>query len=230
MSGGIALGDGVTSRADSLEDKEEQHANTRGDKKDPSSDPFDEEGSSNSPRQIPNLEDTIDEELDGCIGDTDSLEHFGEVVRDETITGPLGKPSDGENDRQTLTITGGPDQGRPTNGCSNSPVEIDCGLDFFVLVLNEGVLFVTVGVVVSQEAEGIRIPTLADQPTRRFGAEPKKTKLEDGGDTLEGGWDPPRPRGVDLESTEGTPSGNDSTGVPEGVVEGAQRGAVGRIG
>jgi hypothetical protein len=109
-------------------------------------------------------------------------------------------------------------------------VEIDGGLDFFVLVLNERILFITIGVIVSQDMESLGIPALANQPTRGFGAEPEETKLEDGGDTLEGGWNPPGPRGVELESTEGTPSGNDSTGVPEGVVEGSQRSTVGGIG
>ena len=96
--------------------------------------------------------------------------------------------------------------------------------------MNERVPFVTVGVVVGQDVESIRIPTLANQPTRGFRAEPKKPKLEDGGNTLECGRNPPRPRRVNLESTKGTPSGDDSTGVPEGVVEGTQSGTVGGIG
>ena len=84
--------------------------------------------------------------------------------------------------------------------------------------------------VVGQETESIGIPALADQPAGRFGAEPEETELEDGGNTLEGGWNPPRPGGVDLEGTERAPSGNDRACVPQGVVEGTQRGAVGGIG
>jgi len=54
--------------------------------------------------------------------------------------------------------------------------------------------------------------------------------LEDGGDGLNGGRNPPRPRGIDLESTEGTPSGDDRTRIPEGVVERGQRSTVRRVG
>lgn len=77
--------------------------------------------------------------------------------------------------------------------------------------------------------ESIGVPALAHQPTRRFWAEPEKTELEDGRDTLEGGWDPPSPRGIDLERAKSTPCSNNGTGVPEGVVKGSQRSAVGGI-
>jgi len=56
------------------------------------------------------------------------------------------------------------------NGGCDAPVEIDCGLDFFVLVSNKGILFVTVGVVIGQDAEGFGVPALANEPTGGFGA------------------------------------------------------------
>ena len=54
--------------------------------------------------------------------------------------------------------------------------------------------------------------------------------MKDGGDTLEGGRDSPRPRRVDFEGAEGTPSGNDGAERPERVVEGSQRSTVGGVG
>ena len=176
------------------------------------------------------MEDAVDKELNRRIGDANGVEYFGEVVGDEAISGPLGEPSESEDNRQTLTVTRGLNQGRPTNGSSNGPVEIDGGLDFFVFELNETILFVSIGVVVGQDLKSFIIPALANIPTRGFGAEPKESKLKDGGDTLEGGRNSPRPRGVDFERAEGTPSGNNSTGVPEGVVKGCQRSAVWGIG
>jgi len=56
------------------------------------------------------------------------------------------------------------------NGGCDAPVEIDCGLDFFVLVSNEGILFVTIGMVIGQDAEGFGVPALANEPTGGFGA------------------------------------------------------------
>lgn len=230
MGGGLAPGDGVTGGADSLEGEEEQHPSARTEEEDPSSDAFDERGGGDSPCQVPNLEDAVDEELGSRTGNTDGFEHFVEVVGDEAVSGPLREPSESDDDRQTLTVTGGLDQGHPTNGSSDSLIEIDGGLDFFELVLDERILFITVGMIVSQDVESLGIPPLANEPTRRFGAEPEETELEDGGHTLEGGWSPPSPRGVELESTEGAPGGDNSTGVPERVVEGGQRSAVGGVG
>ena len=221
MSSGITLGDGITSGADGLEDEEEQHADARRNEKDPSSDALDEGGGGDSPRKVPNLENTVDKELGRRIGDTDSLEHLVEVVGDEAISRPLGKPSESDDNRQTFTVTGGVYQGHPADGGSDCPVEIDGGLDFFVLEPNERVVLVSIGVVISQDMESLGVPTLAHQPTRRFWPKPKETKLENRWKSLKSGWDPPRPGRVDLEGTEGTPSGNDGTGVPEGVVEGS---------
>ena len=161
VSSRSALGDSVTGGADSLEGEEEQHANARGDKKDPSPNTFDERGGSDSPCKIPNLEDTVDEELGSCIGDTNGLEYFVEVVGDETISGPLREPSDSDDNRQAFAVTGGLDQGHPTNGGTNSPVEIDGGPDFFVLVLNERILLIAISVIVGQGVESLGIPALA---------------------------------------------------------------------
>jgi len=107
VSGGLALSDGVTSRADGLEGKEEEHSNAGGKEKDPSPNPLDERGSSDSPCQIPNLENTIDEELDCRIRDTNGLEYFVEIVGDETIPRPLGEPTESHDDYQTLAVTRG---------------------------------------------------------------------------------------------------------------------------
>ena len=75
--------------------------------------------------------------------------------------------------------------------------------------------------ITGQDEERFGIPALACQPTRRFWAEAEESKLEDGWKALNSRWDPPRSRGVDFEGTEGTLSGNDGTGVPEGIVEGS---------
>jgi len=98
MGSRFAPGNGVTSGAHGLENEEQQHANARRDEKDPSSDTFCERGSSNSPSKVPDLEDTVDEELDGRIGDANGLEYFVEIVRDEAISGPLREPSNGDDD------------------------------------------------------------------------------------------------------------------------------------
>lgn len=107
------------------------------------------------------MEDTVDKELDGWIGNTDCLEHCVEVVGYETISRPLGEPSESDDDRQTLAVTRCLDQGHPADSGSNSPVEIDGGLYLFVLELNKRVLLITISVIVSQDMESFGVPALA---------------------------------------------------------------------
>ena len=56
-----------------------------------------------------------DEQLDGSIGDTDSLEDGVQVVRDETVSGPLREPGDGKDDPQALAVPGSGKDRLPAN-------------------------------------------------------------------------------------------------------------------
>ena len=56
-----------------------------------------------------------DEQLDGSVGDTNGLEHSVEVVRDKTVTGPLGEEGDGNDDDHTSPVTLGLVEGSPAN-------------------------------------------------------------------------------------------------------------------
>ena len=60
-----------------------------------------------------------DEQLDGSIGDTDSLEDGVQVVRDETVTGPLGEEGDGNDDDHTSPVTLALVERSPANVGSN---------------------------------------------------------------------------------------------------------------
>lgn len=99
MSSGLAFGDVVTGRADSLKDEKEQHAGARGDEKDSSSYAFDKRGCGDSPCQVPDLEYTIDKELGSRVGNTNGLEDFVEVVGDEAVSRPRSEPSESDDNR-----------------------------------------------------------------------------------------------------------------------------------
>jgi len=60
-------------RTNSLEDEEDEHANDRAQEKDPATNLVHQEGSEKRPEEIPDLEDAVDKELDGGIGDTNSV-------------------------------------------------------------------------------------------------------------------------------------------------------------
>jgi hypothetical protein len=69
---------------------------------------------------------------------------------------------------------------------SDGAVKLDLRLDFLVLVLHEGVVLVTVGVVVREGLERLGLTTLGHEPTRRLGHEPDEEHLQNGRETLEG--------------------------------------------
>lgn len=130
---------GEESRANSLKNEEDKHAGHRGQEEDTTTNSVDQERSTKSPEQIPNLEDTIDEELDGGIGDTDSVEDAVEVVGNETVTRPLREEGEGEDDPETLQVASLGEDGLPANVGSNGAIELNSSLDFLKFILDEGV-------------------------------------------------------------------------------------------
>jgi len=175
------------------------------------------------------LEDTVDQKLDGGVGDTNTIEHLVEVVRDETVTRPLGEEGEGNDDPHALPVSGVLVEGLPADVGGNGAVEFDGGLDFVELVADERILVVAIGVVVGQGLEGLCLTTLGDEPTRGLGDEPDQSNLEDGRETLENRGYTPCPGRLDLEGAEGGPGSNNSTGIPKRVVGGSERGTVGRV-
>lgn len=68
-----------------MESEEQQHTTARCDKEDTATNAIDEERSNDSDAQVPNLKDSVDEQLDGRVCDANSIENLVEIVRDETI-------------------------------------------------------------------------------------------------------------------------------------------------
>jgi len=63
-----------------LHDEESEHTDARGDEELATTCTVTEEGGTEGPCQVPDLEDTVNEELDGGIGDTDSVEDGIEII------------------------------------------------------------------------------------------------------------------------------------------------------
>ena len=59
------------------------------------------------------------------------------------------------------------------------------------LELDKRILIITLCVVISQDLQRLLVTALGDEPTRRLGDEDDKTRLEEGNDTLEDGWNTP---------------------------------------
>lgn len=135
----------------------------------------------------------------------------------------MREEGNGDDEPHALPVTTGLPESRPSNVGNNVLVEVNGGLNLLELVSHKGVVLVTIGMVVGQGLESLLIPALANEPTWRLRREPNKANLGDSGETLQHGRDTPRPSVLDLEGSEGSPGGDDSTGVPEGVVHGSDR-------
>ena len=132
-----------------------------------------------------------DEQLDSGVGDTDGLEDIIEVVRDKTVSRPLREEGDGDDNPHTLPVSRSRDKSLPADGLLNFTVELNGSPNFLVLVLDQGIFGVTIGVIVGEGLQSLLMATLADEPTGRFRAEPEEGNLDNGGETLESRGDTP---------------------------------------
>lgn len=127
-------------RADSLEGEEDEHANDRAQEKNPATNLVHQEGSEKRPEQIPYLEDAVDEELDGGISDTNSVQDTCKVVGDKAIARPLREEGDSNNDSETPQVTGCGKKGFPADIICHSAVEFDSSLDLLKFKLDQWIL------------------------------------------------------------------------------------------
>ena len=227
-SGTLLLG--IQSRTDGLKDEEQQHSSRRSQEEYPPPDLVNKERSADSPEEIPNLEDTVDEELGEGVFDTDGFENLVEVVRNQPVSGPLREEGETDDDPHTTTVSRSSEERLPSNGVLDRTIHLDSGLDLLILVLDKRILVIPIGMVISQNLERLLVPLLMNQPTWGFRAEVDEEDLEDGREGLEDGRETPRPVALHAESTESRPGGNDGTRVPERVVCRGQGSAVGGVG
>lgn len=104
MRGGRRLVQSVLCGADRLQREEQEHARGGGEEQEATTPAVDLEGREHGPEQIPDGENTGDEQLDGGVGDADGVEHLVEVVRDKAVSGPLREPGDGNDDDHALAV------------------------------------------------------------------------------------------------------------------------------
>jgi hypothetical protein len=86
--------------------------------------------------------------------------------------------------------------------------------NFAVFKLDEFIVGITVTVELGQNFESLLFSLSGNQPSRRFGKSEDKDNLNEREETLKNGRDSPTPFVGDIESTKGSPSGNDRSEVP----------------
>ena len=112
------------------------------------------------------LEDTVNQELYGGVHNADGNKNLIKVVRNETVAGPLGEEGEGNNDPHAVPISRGGEEILPPNGRGNLTVKLDGGFDFLELVLDKGIFFIAIGVVIGKGFQGSLAAAFANQPTR----------------------------------------------------------------
>jgi len=184
MSSGSVAMLGIKGGADGLQREEQAHPSAGCEEEGPAANTVDHEAREDGPGKIPDLENTVDHELDGRIRDADRVEDFVEVVRYQTVAGPLGEESEGDDDPEAAAITRGREDGLPANVGSDCPIEIDRSFDFLVLVGDERICLVTIGVIISKGLQGLSVPPFGNKPSRGFWCKPDKADLCNGGESL----------------------------------------------
>ena len=83
------------------------------------------------------MQNSIDKELVCSVCDTDSVEDFVEVVRDEAVTRPLREEGDGYDDAETLEVTLPREKRLPANVGRDVSVKFNGSLNFFEFILHK---------------------------------------------------------------------------------------------
>jgi hypothetical protein len=208
--------------------EEDGHSDGTGQEQESSSESVDHHGTKDGGGVVGELQDSVDEGSGLGLGDTDRDEDRVQVVRDETVTGPLGKEGDGDNDPHPLQVTPALEQAEPGRALRGFPLEVDGRLALVEFVLGKRVRSVPGTVVLDEEVHSTLFLAVVDVPSGRLGDQEDEDDLEDRGETLQEGGDSPGPSVGDSESSVGGPGGDDGTEVPGRVVERGQGSTVGR--
>lgn len=86
------------------------------------------------------MKHSIDNQLSVCVGDSDRIEHLGEVIRNQAVPGPLRKEGDRNDNTQTLQVALALDERFPPGSRRSGAIKLDGRFDLFELVLDKRIL------------------------------------------------------------------------------------------
>lgn len=174
---------------------------------------------------VPDVEAAVDDVLGFRVLNADLRQDVSDVVRHERVARQLREETGADADKHAVAVTARSPQLRDAD-LGHLQLDGEGLLDLGVLVLNQLVVPVAVGVVARQDVERFVGTVVGNEPTRGLGDEKDEGHHQDGGGGLEHRRDAPRPSAVDAESTIRGPGGDDGADVPGGVVERRDTGTV----
>lgn len=179
-------------------------------------------------KHVPDVENTVNDELGVGVGDTNLVENGVDVVGNQRVTGPLGEQTGEDANGHTMTVTLGGPELRDTLG--ELGLEGNGLLNLLEFVLDELVLAVAVSVVLGENGESLLVAVDGDQPTWGFWDPEDEADHDKSWSGLEDRWNSPRPGALNSEGSVGGPGGDNGTDVPGGVVEGGDTGTMLHVG
>ena len=117
------------------------------------------------------LKDTVVQVLLKLGLDTNSIENDAEVVRDDTVTGPLGEEGKSNDDPHSLEVTPLGEHCLVRARVGGFLFDSEGFLDLFVLESDQGVVMIVAAVVFGENGDGFLITAVVDEPSGRLDAE-----------------------------------------------------------
>jgi len=201
-------------------DQEDKHTTSGGEEELAPTNTVDQQGAGDGDKQRQNLVTSVQSKLLGLASDTCTFVDDTCVVADDGVAGPLREETKGDDEHETLAVTGGLDEVHVRGALLVQEFNADSLLHLSILEHDSGVAVVVVGMVVGKHAERLVVPVLGQQPTWGFRDPPDEGELDDGEDTLDQGWDSPGPGAGDVLSAESQPTTDQGTKIPQAVVDG----------
>jgi len=114
------------------------------------------------------------------VTDTDTVQDQIEVVGYETVSRPLREEADSDDDKQPLPVPLGRQDRSVRCRVLGLPLDLEGILDLLILVCDERVVDVPVGVPFGEDTDRLLVSPLVAQPSRRLGAEEDEAHLDEG--------------------------------------------------
>lgn len=210
---GLDLSDFESLGEDGPDHKGHAHAGGGDEEERATTDFVDEEAHGGSDDAIPDVEDTVDLELHVGILDANGVENTGDVVRDETVAGPLGEETSRDQDDEPVSVALGPEDFEPAS-LFQLLLNSDGLLDFLEFQLNQFVVGIALSVNMSEDGKCLLVLALGHVPTGRLGDEPDGADLDKRGQSLDDGGNTPSPLAVDSVGAVCEPGGDNGSDIP----------------
>ena len=228
-AGALVRGLAVLRAGDGRGHEAQEHTSGGGEEERAATDAVTQHGARNGDDQGEDLVATVKTETSLGASDTGCLVDLVGVVGEESVAGPLREETERDDEHESVPVALGLEEVEVGGTLLGIELEADGLLDLLVLELHQRVVDVAVGVVLSENLQGLLGPLLGEQPTRRLGNPEDEHELDDGGEGLDQSRNSPRPVVVNVLCAERDPRADQGANVPQAVVDGCDTSAVLRV-